>query len=334
MPAPTDSDSSLGSSCYKAALRATSSEGEMTGFIAAGRTRASWRAPLCCAIASGWLLLCAPHALAAESPPTIDGVSVTNFTESAATIEARINPRGGETMYEIALIWQDAHPPSEGEPLTGGIQSTEIPAIAAGNSDVTVSLALKGLHPGDSYWYYVRAGNRAGLVNENGTTREWFGFHNEVTYPEGSTQTKPFLIPTPLWLVFAVREFAEQVRARERAREEAARVAEAEALKRHEEEVARLVEAAALKRHQEEAAEGAIKPQAPAVACVVPSLKGDTLNTARRALTRHHCRLGKVHRPHHRRGTLLVIAQSPQHGRKLADGALIAVTLGPPHHAR
>ncbi len=61
--------------------------------------------------------------------------------------------------------------------------------------------------------------------------------------------------------------------------------------------------------------------------CVVPKLKGKTLSQARTALKKAHCTLGRVKKPKHSRGTLKVESSTPKAGRKLADGAKIAVTL-------
>jgi hypothetical protein len=72
-----------------------------------------------------------------------------------------------------------------------------------------------------------------------------------------------------------------------------------------------------------------LQEDAKASQCVVPSLKGDSLSKARRALNKSHCRLGRVSRSHSRhRGILVVIGQSPSLGSKLADGTRVAVILG------
>lgn len=70
--------------------------------------------------------------------------------------------------------------------------------------------------------------------------------------------------------------------------------------------------------------------------CVVPPVVGDSLNRARRALLLANCKLGRVSRPSGSR-RLVVTTQSPRPSRKLADGARVSVTLGPPkrkHPAR
>jgi hypothetical protein len=64
--------------------------------------------------------------------------------------------------------------------------------------------------------------------------------------------------------------------------------------------------------------------------CVVPSLKGDTLTKARRALNKAHCRLGKVAQSRGRRnGKILVTHQQFPPRRQLSDGTRVGVTLGP-----
>jgi hypothetical protein len=63
--------------------------------------------------------------------------------------------------------------------------------------------------------------------------------------------------------------------------------------------------------------------------CAVPSLTGDSLKTASTALSRAHCRLGKVTRSHSHHGVLVITRQSYKRGARLAQGALVAVSLGP-----
>jgi subtilisin family serine protease len=83
----------------------------------------------------------------------------------------------------------------------------------------------------------------------------------------------------------------------------------------------------------------AIPPAAPAAApapprsrrvrCVVPKLKGKGLRTAKRALRRHHCRLGAVTRPRDRRARHLVVQFSwPKAGAVRRAGTRVRVVLG------
>lgn len=70
----------------------------------------------------------------------------------------------------------------------------------------------------------------------------------------------------------------------------------------------------------------------PTVHCIVPSLTRRSLSSARSSLRRAHCLLGRVRRPHYHRGALVVTRQSAPRGAKLADGAAVAVALGPSRH--
>ena len=67
--------------------------------------------------------------------------------------------------------------------------------------------------------------------------------------------------------------------------------------------------------------------------CVVPKLKGKTLGQAKTALSRAHCRLGKVHKPkprkHHKLPKLVVTSSSPRAGASRPNGTKVGLTLGP-----
>jgi YD repeat-containing protein len=67
--------------------------------------------------------------------------------------------------------------------------------------------------------------------------------------------------------------------------------------------------------------------------CRVPKLEGDTLRQAKRALKRAHCRLGRVHRPHHvpHGAHLEVSRQSPSAGAVRPQGTKVAVKLSVAH---
>jgi len=60
--------------------------------------------------------------------------------------------------------------------------------------------------------------------------------------------------------------------------------------------------------------------------CVVPSLKGDTLATARRRIAVAHCTLGTVREPNGS-GPFIVAAQSPNAGKREKNKARVSVTL-------
>lgn len=74
-------------------------------------------------------------------------------------------------------------------------------------------------------------------------------------------------------------------------------------------------------------------PPPPKKTCRVPKLKGKTTGQARKLLSTAHCALGKVTKPHARRGhklpPLVIAAQSPTAGKTRALGAKVAVRLGP-----
>jgi uncharacterized repeat protein (TIGR01451 family) len=71
----------------------------------------------------------------------------------------------------------------------------------------------------------------------------------------------------------------------------------------------------------------AAKPK-PKPSCTVPNLRHKTLPQARKALKRHHCRLGTVKRASTKHtGAYRVRAQSVRAGRKLKNGTRVRVTL-------
>ncbi len=63
--------------------------------------------------------------------------------------------------------------------------------------------------------------------------------------------------------------------------------------------------------------------------CVVPALRHKTINQARTALTRAHCRLGTIHRPRHPppHHTLRVVAQGARAASRHAAGYRVALTV-------
>lgn len=64
--------------------------------------------------------------------------------------------------------------------------------------------------------------------------------------------------------------------------------------------------------------------------CVVPSVRGNTLVAARRALLAAHCSLGKVYAPHSGHGApLLVKWQSASSGSRLRGGSSVSLRLAP-----
>jgi hypothetical protein len=71
----------------------------------------------------------------------------------------------------------------------------------------------------------------------------------------------------------------------------------------------------------------AVKPPA-AARCIVPRLKDRTLNAARKALKKAHCRLGKVTKRKSPRHAGRVLGQARKSGAKLPAGTKVAVKVG------
>ena len=72
-----------------------------------------------------------------------------------------------------------------------------------------------------------------------------------------------------------------------------------------------------------------------AIKSVQAALKGKTLGQARTLLAAAHCSLGKVKKPKHHKGKLVVKSQAPKPGTVLPNGATVSVKLGPkPHHKK
>jgi archaellum component FlaD/FlaE len=80
-------------------------------------------------------------------------------------------------------------------------------------------------------------------------------------------------------------------------------------------------EEAATRKHEEEAA---------VVHCVVPSLTGDSLKSARTVLHKAHCRLGRVTMIRGTHGHDVVIAQSVKGGARSPANTEVGVVIGPP----
>jgi hypothetical protein len=68
--------------------------------------------------------------------------------------------------------------------------------------------------------------------------------------------------------------------------------------------------------------------------CVVPKLKGKTLRRAKAALKAANCTLGKVRRPRHAKGKLVVKSSSPGPGTSLATRATVNLKLKEASRAR
>jgi hypothetical protein len=69
------------------------------------------------------------------------------------------------------------------------------------------------------------------------------------------------------------------------------------------------------------------RPRKHPSACVVPSVRGNTLRGARRALLAAHCSLGKVYGPRSGHGTPVVQWQSATSGSRLRSGSSVSLRL-------
>ncbi len=270
------------------------------------------------------VLLAAPAPAAAALPTIISTAWAP--TTSEVLLEAKIDPGGLETTYEIQVECPDHTlcQRSEGK----------LPAIA---ENLTVILALREPQYGSTYWFTVTAHNAEGEASKR----------SEAALPStppdippgacpfGCAVNEPYAPPELPWANQSGNEAAERTVAEQHAKEHeeqqakeatANRAAELkhaeEQLQQAEAEAQRAREATARARQERE------REEAEHPACIVPALKGDTLTAARRALAKAHCRLGTVHRvgrQHH--GTLRVGAQSAAAGEQLAGGARVALTL-------
>ncbi len=270
-------------------------------------------------------------AMAAPNLPEVGYRAASNVSSTGATIEVPINPEGAETSYEISLQCQSVREDNQDcEPLTVGSQSRQ-GVLLGGFEQQIVTDTVTGLQPSYLYQYSVIATNSAG--------REGYVGNGFITCPsQGLCPRQPYLEGAALWSIEGGRRVAEEaprVAAEERvqqkeAEERPAREAAEQAAKE------RVIHEAGERAGREvgeragrEAAERAASTRSPR--CVVPSLKGDSLTQARRALDRAHCSLGKLSEPRRYHGPLVVVKQSAQSGRRLPADASVALILNRPH---
>jgi hypothetical protein len=241
--------------------------------------------------------------------PTIDSVTLKEVTMAGISLEAQINPQGNETSYKFLTVWRELKPGERGEPLPAG-SPTQEGHIGAGNSDVTVNAFLSGLQPGYTYWFEVVA------TSLGNNTRSTIGvpYFNPDWYNSGYEEGPPYTPPE-----------------RAGCADESGNLAAAETVRKQreleaKEAAAKEAEEASLKRRAEEHP-AAVLP----ASCTVPSVKGDTLSVARHVIARAHCRLGRLRRPSHYHGALIVTGQTPHRDSTLRNGASVTLVLGPAH---
>jgi hypothetical protein len=257
-------------------------------------------------------------AMAVTKAPEVGYQDASHVSTTGATIEVPINPEGGETSWEIWLECQNAPESNHScEPLTVGPQRQE-GILPPGFEPQIVTDAVTGLQPGYSYSYGVIATNSAGRAGVLGD-----GF---VTCPsQGPCASQRYMPGLPLWVIEGTAKVAAELTAKEQAERKTKEQYEQEE-RQSQEAPLKLV----LEREEREAAEAEAAASTPSVVeCVVPSLRGDSLSKAQRALSKAHCKLGKVSKPearHH--GRLVVTQQRVGAGGKLPSGTRIGVTLG------
>lgn len=278
---------------------------------------------LCAAVAL-FAIPCCSQAVAGlpaceAKSPTIESVTVKEPTMAGVDLEAQINPQGNETSYKFLTVWRALEPRERGEPVPAGSPAQE-GHIGAGESDVTVSAFLSGLQPGYTYWFEVVA---TSLGNNTRSTSRALPYFNPDWHSETGTsgyEDGPPYVPSQR---AGCADESGNLAAAETVREQREKEGKEAAAK---EAVAKQAEEAALKRLAEEHSAVVVS-----ASCVVPSVKGDTLSAARNAIARAHCRLGRLKRPSHYHGALIVTAQTPRRGSTLSNGASVTLVLGPSH---
>jgi hypothetical protein len=276
-----------------------------------GLTRGVRHFGVMCAIVAAVSFACCSQAVAGlpaceAKSPTIDSVTLKEVTTAGVALEAQINPQGNETSYEFLIVWRALKPGERGEPLPG-VSPAQEGHIGAGSSDVTVSAFLSGLQPGYSYWYQVIATSLGNITRSAPTAFPYFNPDWPAEVPPRE-EGPPYVPPSRAGCANESGDLA--------------------AAKTVQEQRAKEAEEAALRRRGEEHPQAVI----PAGRCKVPGVKDDTLRAARRAIEHAHCRLGRIRRPSHYRGVLIVTGQTPRRGMTLRKAASVTLVLGPARH--
>jgi hypothetical protein len=97
--------------------------------------------------------------------PTVKSVSSSGATETAAVLEAVVNPRGQATAYHFEYGSQG---PCSSNPCAS-MPAADV-SIGAGNSDVAVSQPIKGLAPGTTYHFRIVVSNSDGAGHSDEAT--------------------------------------------------------------------------------------------------------------------------------------------------------------------
>jgi WD40-like Beta Propeller Repeat len=109
----------------------------------------------------------APETFTAQiAAPAITAEQVTHITETGATLQANINPNGAGTTYHFEY---DTTPYTSSAPHGTSVTETgeaEV-SIGQGTSPVSVTVQLKSLTPGATYYYRVVTSNSQGPAEGN-----------------------------------------------------------------------------------------------------------------------------------------------------------------------
>lgn len=219
--------------------------------------------------------------------------------EGTTEVAAWIDPQGLETTYRIALdcgadgSFEECNPTQSIEGI-----------LPAGYESQEEILNLTGLRPSGEYQFIVKALNAAGKTSQVG------GISLALIPPGGSSECvgcdEPYETKESQWAI------------------ESGNLAAAETLREQ-----RAKEATEAKVAASKAAEEPADDHQPShvTNCVVPLVRGDSLDVARSVLGRAHCRLGKVVRPRHYHGRLVVIRESPRRGTHISSRVPVALIL-------
>jgi hypothetical protein len=285
---------------------------------------------LCASLVASWIAVVPTAAATEPGRPEVQLKSPVPVSPTSAIIEAEINPNGSNTTWEIRLECETPWSmPFKCEPVEGGAQRQE--GRMEASSGIQTARSAVAVHEEYEYSYAVIASNAAGRAGYVGTRFVYCGYADEggclIAWSPG----------TSLASFEALEAYGSEAPQREAERQAKLRSEEAK-MKEAPESPAK--EAAARAAHEREVREAgeragreAAERERPAskagtTHCLVPDLKGESLDTARKALRRAHCALGKVGEPSPHSGPLVVTKQATPARHKLKKGAAVAVTLG------
>jgi hypothetical protein len=117
---------------------------------------------------------------------SVDSQSVSNVTDTSATLHAQLNPNGLDTTYQFIVT---------GPGLNEQVPSQAVD-IGSGTTDVGAEAVLTGLTPGTTYTYQAKGTNSAGTSLGNPQTFTTFPTAN--TQPTGLPDNRGYEMVTPV----------------------------------------------------------------------------------------------------------------------------------------